>query len=332
MKHSVSSAFHLTSSTSITCPVTGIAMEVNIPNMGIDFTFYSPFVKFANIQKLAEQPTQKLKELPSSILSGILLGTLHHYGMAESHEIEAWEANIYIQNCSKHEIISAIRFLSNIPSSSREILPSLSLHSFKETVQYSSGNNIINTYIKTCRDIINPPADENVSILSSSSDSGVKKTKEIKKYKKLSSEERTKIKELIAEISTDVLATSKLINILKIMAQKENIYNTAQETKEKIVKRLEELQSSASLELADIIKRATPSLAMQEDMDFSRASDTFAIVKTRKSLSEILAAKKAKALIDANPAMFSHDINPVIDNTEDASVDQDAVEDNSDEF
>lgn len=292
MKHTISSTFHLTQTSAITCPVTGIAMQINIPNMGIDYEVYSPFVKFSNVKKVLEQPSQKIKELPTSILSGMLLAVLNHYGMAEQHEIESWEANIYIQNCSKHEIISAIRFLSNISSSTRDALPSLSLHSFKESVEHSNTSNIINTYIKTCRDIINPPADENVSVISS--ETIINKTEKKAGKKSLSSSERSRIKELIQEVSTDELMTSKVLNILKIVAQKDNIYTISQELKEKLIIRLEELSSPASIELASIIKKATPSIIQQEDMDLSRVSDTFAIVKTRKSLSEILAAKQKR--------------------------------------
>lgn len=311
MKHSISSVFHLTQTSVITCPVTGIAMQINIPNMGIDYEVYSPFVKFSNVQKVLEQPTPKIKELPSSILSGMLLAVLNQYGMAEQHEIEAWEANIYIQNCSKHEIISAIRFLSNISSSQRDALPSLSLHSFKDSIEHSTSSNIINTYIKTCRDIVNPPADENVSILSS--ETSINKTEKKVGKKQLSSSERGRIKELIAEVALDELMTSKVLNILKIVAQKDNIYTISQELKEKLVTRLEELQSEASLELAAIIKKATPSIMQQEDLDISRVSDTFAIVKARKSLSEILAAKKNKTCEAPTPETI------IISSTEDNS-------------
>jgi hypothetical protein len=168
-KSSLSSLLSLHKQTFIVCEITGIPLSISFPNCGIDFNYKSPFTKYNNILKVAQLPPEKIRSLPKVTLAGITLAILSHHSLLNRHDVSAVEANIYFQLLPSHLLISVIKFFtSTISQSTIEILPHFSLDSIQDKVEFSTRENLLENYIKACREIINPTPSNQVNIISTS--------------------------------------------------------------------------------------------------------------------------------------------------------------------
>lgn len=295
MKKSISSLLSLTQETFAVCDVTGIPIAVSFPNHGIDFAYKSPFVKYNNILKVTALAPSQIRALPKVILAGITLSVLSHHNLLNRHEISAVEANVYFQLVPSHTLLGCIKFFTSpISQGMLEILPKISIDSMKDKVQYSTKENVIENYVKACREIINPTPSQSVSITTTSVIDFKPKSITVKA---LTPELRREAKEVLSHLSTDFLMSPKLLSILKIVVQKENLITLGDEMRAKIISRLEPMETSYSNRMIQILtlcqKPTSHAEVEKKDVadNIGRLSDAFEIVTKRKSLAEILASK-----------------------------------------
>lgn len=297
-KHSLSHLLKLQNSTFIVCEVTGIPLSISFPNCGIDFNYKSPFTKYNNILKVATLSPEKIRALPKVTLAGITLAILSHHNLLNRYDVSAVEANVYFQLLPSHLLISVIKFFTaSISSSTIEILPHFSLDSIQDKAEFSTRENLLENYIKACREIINPTPSNQVNIISSSPISGSSTWKKVE-IKSLTPELRKEAKDILSELNKDFLMSPKLSSILKIVVQKDNLITLGDEMRAKIISRLEPMETSASKRMISILlscqKNANHAEIIKKNIieeDMSRLSDTFDIVTKRKSLAEILKDK-----------------------------------------
>ena len=297
-KSSLSSLLSLHKQTFIICEITGIPLSISFPNCGIDFNYKSPFTKYNNILKVAQLPPEKIRSLPKVTLAGITLAILSHHNLLNRHDVSAVEANVYFQLLPSHLLISVIKFFtSTISQSTIEILPHFSLDSIQDKVEFSTRENLLENYIKACREIINPTPSNQVNIISTSLISGSSSWKKVE-IKSLTPELRKEAKDILAELNKDFLMSPKLSSILKIVAQKDNLITLGDEMRAKIISRLEPMDTPASKRMISILlscqKNANHAEQIKKNLieeDMARLSDTFDIVTKRKSLAEILQSK-----------------------------------------
>ena len=250
MKKSITSLLSLTQETIVECEITGIPLTISFPACGIDFHYTSPFAEYKNIKKIAALPSQELHKLPKPILAGVLLGILNHHDLVEKVEITATEANVFLQLVSIPVMLSAIKlFSSPFSSSLLAFFPKISLSSLREEVEYSTATDIISSYCKTCKEIINPAPSSSVAVVSTLP-SYVKKIE----VHSLTPELRREAKELVSELADDDFMTPKLLSILKIVVQKENLVTLADEMRAKLITRLEAFETKESKRFIEILQ------------------------------------------------------------------------------
>lgn len=297
MKKSITSLLSLKDETFISCEITGIPLVVSFPACGIDFHYTSPFAEYKNIKKVASLSSQELHKLPKPILAGLLLGILSHHNMVEKVEISATEANAFLQLVSTPTLVSAIK-LFTLPTSQSiiDFLPRLSLASLREEVYCSSANDLVLSYTKTCKEVINPTPSASVNVISNMP-SYVKKVE----VHSLTPELRSEAKAIVSILAEDMLMTPKLLSVLKLVVTKENLVTLADEMRKKLITRLEAFETTESKRFIEILNHCDKNAHLSEkikknllDEELSRASDIFPAAQVRKSLKEILAERLAK--------------------------------------
>lgn len=291
MFKALTSILALSNTTFSICPTTGIPYSLSFPNLGIDFIQKSPFSSSKNISLLASKKVEELRKLPKVTLAGISIACLRQQNLLEMHEVPVYQANIYFQLCSTFTLINAIHFISSLRDSEREILPSLSLSSFSEipVEANKSNNHLLFNYIKTCREVLHPPEETGI-IIEEYAAKVVNSTSSPRiKTKTISKEDKAILCNAIKNVSEDFLASPKLIQVIRLLPESNTILSMDDSIRNKLISKLEVLQSPSSLIIINMLKKFSQMLSIE---DMERASDSFAIVKAKKSLSEILAERK----------------------------------------
>jgi hypothetical protein len=234
MKSSISSLLNLKNETTAICPITGICYLVSFPNLGIDFSFKSPFTKYENIEKIISLSSTELRKLPKVTLAGIVLAALKYNDMVTMHSIQAFEANTYLQLLPSSQLVSSLKMISIMGEYKRELLPTLSLDSLKENVEYSTRTDLLSNFLKACSDIINPPASTVIETTSIST--SVKEERKAKKS--ILSEDKKALKEAVSTLATDSLTSQKLANILYAIQDGNTLINMDNTIRDKLISRL----------------------------------------------------------------------------------------------
>ena len=293
MKQSISSILNLKTETVVICPVTGISYSINVPNMGIDFTFQSPFCKYENVEAVMKRNHLELRKLPKTILAGITLAALKYNDMITFHNISVFEANTYFQLLPTAELISALKTISYLTEYKAKLLPTLSLDALKDDVEFSTRTNLLLNFLKACADVINPPAREAFAMQTTITTSfhGLKARKAIKT---VAMEDKKKMKEAVSILAKDTLTSSKMAGILFNLCEGNILIGMDNTIRAKIIDKLDVYETEASETIIFLLNKYNNTI---EDDAFDRISDDFAITKTRKTLAEILADRKASAVI-----------------------------------
>ena len=293
MKQSISSVLNLKTETVVICPVTGISYSITFPNMGIDFTFQSPFCKYENVETVMKRSHLELRKLPKTILAGITLAALKYNDMITYHTISVFEANTYFQLLPTAHLISAIKTISMLAAYKKHLLPTLSLDALKDEVEFSTRTNLLLNFLKACSDIINPPVRERVETQTTITTAfhGLKAKKAIKT---VAVEDKKKLKEAVSILAKDTLTSVKLASILFNLCEGNILIGMDNTIRSKIIDKLDIYETPAAETIISLLNKYNNEI---EDDAFDRISDDFAITKARKTLAEILADRKASANI-----------------------------------
>ncbi len=302
MKQSISSILNLKNETMVICPVTGISYSIQYPNLGIDFTFQSPFLKYQNVKAIISKSHIELRKLPKVTLAGLTLAALKYNNMITFHTITVFEANTYFQLLPTAQLISALKRISVLSEYKKELLPTLSLDALKDDVEFSTRTNLLLNFLKACSDIINPPASTGIATssieisstatiatssieISSTSTTGKKKA-----LKSITIEDKKSLKEAVSILAKDTLTTTKLASVLYNLCEGSILIGMDNTIRAKIIDKLDIYETPAAETIIALLNKYNNDI---EEDSFDRVSDDFAIVKERKSLAEIIADRKA---------------------------------------
>lgn len=289
MKQSISSILNLKNETMVICPVTGISYAIEYPNLGIDFTFQSPFLKYQNVEAIISKSHIELRKLPKVTLAGLTLAALKYNNMITFHTITVFEANTYFQLLPTAQLISALKMISVLSEYKKELLPTLSLDALKDDVEFSTRTNLLLNFLKACSDIINPPATATIATssieISSTSTTGKKKA-----LKSITIEDKKSLKEAVSILAKDTLTTTKLASVLYNLCEGSILIGMDNTIRAKIIDKLDIYETPAAETIIALLNKYNNEI---EEDAFDRASDDFSIVKERKSLAEIIADRKA---------------------------------------
>ncbi len=267
------------------CDKTGISISLSIPTIpGFALEYQNPLASIDNCKTLAERKTEDLMKLPHDALAGIFLVLLDAYHLNQDH-VHATQKNITLQKAHKFHLIESIKLFSAISKKNSFLLPKLSLD--LQELEYSKINDIIVNYTKTCKDILHPKPSINSYL-----NKDINHSKEEKQTKSigLSIEQKKEGKDILNNMLFEGEITEKFYSLIKTILQKDNFIHTDQNLKNKIIDKLDLLDSTNSNKLADILSTKASAKSSEEVFEDAISSSVPAIGK-KLSLKEILAAK-----------------------------------------
>ncbi len=290
MSKSVSSLLGNTKTTFAVCPATGIPYTVSFPNMGIDFSFKSPYASLANVEAIAKLPYEKLRSIPKVTLAGITLAYLRFSALCETHNIKSIDCNMALQLCETHTLIAVIKRIEELPVRKRNTMPQLSFSSMLSTPQHSTPQQIVKAWLKACNEILHPPTVESILIEAKIEAKAAK----AEQAKNLSTSDRKLLRTSVNLVCKHPNCSTNLATILQYICQGITIITMDDKIRLKVISKLETFEDCEEAStIATLLKKYSTSL---EDNFLDRAMDHSQIAQRKPSISEIIAAKRAASV------------------------------------
>lgn len=146
------------------CNVSGIAVAMDIPTIGVCLDYYNPIAHKGNCFDLAQLPADKLMAFDSVILAGILLSVMHHNNLLVKDSNSAALRNVLIQSIPKETIICLSSFYATLPKDRLDELPSIRIAPVDTNERRpSTTKDVLMQHAKDIRNILNPPQVDEVS-------------------------------------------------------------------------------------------------------------------------------------------------------------------------
>ena len=276
------------------CNITGILISLDIPFIPNKIlTYENPLARIENARGIAALEYKEQCKISPHILSGVLLTILNHYELIEDH-LSSTERNAILSTIPPYHLCDLMRFITSCSRRRISLFPRLSLAS--TSTEYSQPTQLIINYIQVCTASTLPTLHEDMEI------SRAKNLAKIGKVSKLSVESSTRkeVKNLITGLIGEGVLSSKVITILKLVSQGDNLATLNDSLRDKLVDKLKTVESDRATRLASILSSSSKSLTSAEQafkQEYDSALDTLTsdlpAYKVRKSLKEILAEKNA---------------------------------------
>lgn len=288
------------------CEITGISITVSLPACTAVMDYRNPLADMKNIVSLLQREEEVMK-LPQEILAGMLLASLKRRGLIESH-LSSVEQNILLQNATPLSLIKTLLLFVRITKEQATILPHFTVDSqliVDESKKESTVTNLINSYSSTVQTILFPAQylDSSRTIATTFTTSTTTKITKAKTV--LTQEVKATIRKLISILKEENVAAPKLIEILLLSIQGENLLGLMAKDGigNKVIAALERYQTPTSLELAMSLKGIARNITAQDSLkqlfvkDLVSVSDE-SISKPKHSLKELMAMKLGKPLVE----------------------------------
>lgn len=290
-----------------TCIITGLNTSYDIPMLPNKAVEYISPIAQANVAiQYATLSHKELNSLPSTVLAAIFLSLSNKIHLLEDR-LDASTRNKVLVMLPAYDLIQAIKFVASLIENKelRKNIPSYSIE-MPEGYTQESVTKSFQGYIKTLRENLsgtyynnNPEAnrtaydDETEATILRVKKSSLQNIKSYKEAYKLH----------ISILSNhESFKQSKAFAVLKVIGQNNNLAEASLDIRTKLIQHLltwistEESKSmrDAMESLIRILKSTTPSSLSESKLD--RVSDEAESAPQRKSLKDILAAKKSQSI------------------------------------
>lgn len=270
------------------CNITGIILTIDIPFIpGKVLEYENPLARIENAKDIALLPYSIQSKISPHILAGSLLTILNHYDLIEDH-LSSIERNSLLCNVPVYYLCEAMRFFANNTARRIALFPHLSLSVIGESEKAASTFLTLKTYIEDCSNYLLP----STSVNTIKEETEVKKT--IIKDKKdinVSSDIRKQAKLLISDIIESEVLNAKVITLLKIITQGNNLIIMNDLIRDKLISKLDSLECPAAGKLANLLDSIKNDI---KDEVEPITTTNFSSKNTKKSLLEILKSKTSK--------------------------------------
>lgn len=261
------------------CPISGIQSIINTPVIkNFVYEYPSPFSFHSNAIGIAKMDYKEKSALPRSILAGACLTLMIHHGLVED-KLSSVERNMLLSECTPYTLHSLLHLFLAYSRARIENFPHFSFQSLLDnsaSVHTSATiQDTVLAYIKACMEDVEQTAYSPISIKT--------QKKARKAERNTSAEQRSKIKAYTATLQREGLVNNKVIAILNLVAQKNNLYTLNSSIRNKLVEKLDSLENESAALLADLIKSAKST----EDTDITQHFAS----PVKRSLADILKAK-----------------------------------------
>lgn len=304
------------------CEITGISVTINLPSCTSVMDYRNPLADMKNIISLLQREEEVMR-LPSEILAGMLLASLKRRGLLESH-LSSVEQNILLQNAAPLSLIKALLLFVRITKEQAAILPHFTVDSqliVDESKKESTVTNLVNSYSSVIQTILFPAQylDSSRTIATTFTTSTTTKITKAKTV--LTQEVKATIRKLISILKEENVAAPKLIEILLLSIQGENLLGLMAKDGigNKVIAALERYQTPTSLELAMSLKGIARNITAQDSLkqlfvkDLVSVSDS-SLSKPKYSLKELMAIKLGKTAehSDAQASLSTTNVIPTV--------------------
>ena len=280
------------------CPTTGILISIDIPFIPNKILSYeNPLARIDNAKEIASMEYKEQSKISPHILSGILLTILSHYELIEDH-LSSTERNLLLSTIPAYHLCDAMRFIASCSRKRIELFPKISFSS--TSTEYSQPTQLLINYIEVCKASTLPTLRE----ARIERDYKITKTKEDKSS--ITSLTKKRAKNLVASLIQEEILNPKIVTLLKLICQGDNLITLNSTVREKLVNKLRTMTSTSSAQLADLIEEVEEDITSAErafKQDYDEELNTFTsempAYKEKKSLKDILAEKLGKKNYEA---------------------------------
>jgi cytochrome c-type biogenesis protein CcmH/NrfF len=194
-----------------------------------------------------------------------------------------------------------MRFIVSCNRKRISLFPKLSLSS--TSTQYSQPTELLINYLEVCKSTAYSTITEDLEVVRTLNNNNNKSKSSI------SASTRKTIKNIITTLVNEGAINNKIVTLLKLMTQGDNLITMNQDLKKKLISKLRDVESftNSGNRLADLLEDVEDSMTVYEKQkaeDSREVLNTFSsslpsYSSTRKSLKEILAEKTNKKIEEA---------------------------------
>ena len=280
------------------CPITGILLSMDIPFIPNKiYSYENPLSRIDNAREIANLEYKEQSKISPHILSGILLTILSHYELIEDH-LSSTERNLLLSTIPAYHLCDAMRFIASCSRKRIELFPKISLSS--TSTEYSQPTQLLINYIEVCKATLAPTLRE----ARIERDYKITKTKEDKSS--ITSLTKKRAKNLVASLIQEEILNPKIVTLLKLICQGDNLITLNSTVREKLVNKLRTMTSTSSAQLADLIEDTEKDITSAErafkqdyDEELNTLTSEMPAYREKKSLKDILAEKLGKKNCEA---------------------------------
>ena len=280
------------------CPITGILLSMDIPFIPNKiYSYENPLSRIDNAREIANLEYKEQSKISPHILSGVLLTILSHYELIEDH-LSSTERNTLISTIPPYHLCDAMRFITSCSRRRIELFPKISLSS--TSTEYSQPTELLINYIEVCKATLAPTmkeARETRDYISTSPS---------KDKSSISVSVKKRAKNLVTSLIREEVLNPKVITLLKLVCQGDNLVTLNSTVREKLVAKLRTMTSVSSVHLADLIEDTEKEITSAErafkqeyDEELTTLTSEMPAYRERKSLKDILAEKLNKKNCEA---------------------------------
>lgn len=272
------------------CPITGILLSMDIPFIPNKiYSYENPLSRIDNAREIANLEYKEQSKISPHILSGVLLTILSHYELIEDH-LSSTERNTLLSTIPPYHLCDAMRFITSCSRRRIELFPKLSLSS--TSTEYSQPTQLLINYIEVCKASILPTLTE------TRIERDHKVSKEIENKTSLSASTKKRAKNLVTSLIQEEVLNPKIVTLLKLVCQGDNLVTLNSTVREKLVAKLRTMTSTSSVQLADLIEDTEKDITTAErafkqeyDEELTTLTSDMPSYGAKKSLKDILAEK-----------------------------------------
>ncbi len=270
------------------CPITGIILELKIPSLppSILLTYRNPLADISNAVRFFSFPYSEISKTKIEILAGCLLTILQHHDLIQD-KLSSVERNEILCAFPAFQLFSLANLITLSSANRIANFPILSL---AECCAFSIPE-LLKNYTQCCIESSKEKREETVTVSIQTVDARLTNKKEA--IKVINNDTKKRIRYLISTIIEKEVLNPKIVTVLKIISQGNNISTASNEVKTKLMEKLDTLTSSESEELSNIL---FDSMQIEESKEKESGLSDISYGK-RKTIKEILAEKQQQKTI-----------------------------------
>ena len=280
------------------CPITGILLSMDIPFIPNKiYSYENPLSRIDNAREIANLEYKEQSKISPHILSGVLLTILSHYELIEDH-LSSTERNTLLSTIPPYHLCDAMRFITSCSRRRIELFPKISLSS--TSTEYSQPTELLINYIEVCKASVLPTMTE------ARRERDYKTSISSQEKTSLSASTKKRAKNLVTSLIQEEVLNPKIITLLKLICQGDNLVTLNSTVREKLVAKLRTMTSISSVHLADLIEDTEKEITSAErafkqeyDEELTTLTSDMPAYRERKSLKDILAEKLGKKNCEA---------------------------------